>query len=94
MFEDRGSATLEAGDEAEDPAVDQRRDPTNRGGGGYRGNRDDNRAFPPTCKRDFFSLFFFFLSPPLSSISIQVSIAFDHRVPPVTLDSVKKEKFE
>lgn len=38
MFdEDRGSATLEAGDEAEDPAVDQRRDPTNRGGGD-RGN--------------------------------------------------------
>ena len=69
MFEDRGSATLEAGDEAEDPAVDQRRDPTNRGGGGYRGNRDDNRAFPPTCKRDFFSLFFFFpLSPPFLDI--------------------------
>lgn len=79
MFEDRGSATLEAGDEAEDPAVDQRRDPTNRGGGGYRGNRDDNRAFPPTCKRDFF-IFFFPLSPPFRSISIEVSIAFDHRV--------------
>lgn len=72
MFEDRGSATLEAGDEAEDPAVDQRRDPTNRGGGGYRGNRDDNRAFPPTCKRDFFSLFFF-SSLPLS-IDIDRSI--------------------
>lgn len=97
MFEDRGSATLEAGDEAEDPAVDQRRDPTNRGGGGYRGNRDDNRAFPPTCKRDFFSLFFFFLSPPFDRYRSKyrsLSIIVCQSVPPVTLDSVKKEKFE
>lgn len=50
MLEDRGSATLEAGDEAEDPAVDQRRDPTNRGGG----DRGGNRAFPPRVNGSFF----------------------------------------
>lgn len=52
MLEDRGSATLEAGDEAEDPAVDQRRDPTNRGGG----DRGGNRAFPPRVNGSFFPL--------------------------------------